>query len=64
MKTKYPIGRTDLRHQSDQITPKRIQQFQDYGTDLDNGRLFFILVRQREIELIFDGNNLIEVKFM
>ena len=62
MKTKYPIEIIDLRHQSDHITPKKIQLFHEYGTDPDNGRLFLILIRRREIELISDGNKLIEVK--
>ena len=62
MKTKYPIEIIDLRHQSDHITPKKIQLFQEYGTDPDNARLFLILIRRREIELISDGNKLIEVK--
>ena len=61
MKTKYPIEIIDLRHQSDHITPMKIQLFHEYGTDPDNGRLFLILIRRREIELISDGNNLIEV---
>ena len=62
MKTKYPIEIIDLRHQSDHITPKENQQFHEYGTDPDNARLFIILIRRREIELISDGNKLIEVK--
>ena len=61
MKTKYPIEIIDLRHQSDHITPKKIQLFHEYGTDPDNARLFLILIRRREVELISDGNKLIEV---
>ena len=38
MKTKYPIEIIDLRHQPDHITPKKIQLFQEYGTDPDNAR--------------------------
>ena len=64
MKTNYPIGITDLRHQPDHITGKRIHLFQEYGTDPDNARLFLTLVRRREIELISDGNNLMEVKII
>ena len=52
MKKKYPIKIIDLRHQPDHITPKKIQLFQEYGTDPDNARLFLILIRRREIELI------------
>ena len=62
MKTKYPFEIIDLRHQPDQITPKKIQLFQEYGTDPDNGRMCVILIRRREIELISDGNKLLEVK--
>ena len=62
MKTKYPIEIIDLRHQSEHITPKKIQLFHEYGTDPDSARLFLILIRRREIELISDGNKLIEVK--
>ena len=62
MKTKYPIEITDLRHQPVHITPKIIQLYQEYGTDLDNARLFLILIRRIEIKLISDGNKLFEVK--
>ena len=62
MKTKYPIEIIDLRHQTDHITPKKIQLFHEYNTDPDNARLFLILIRRREIELISDGNKLIEIK--
>ena len=61
MKTKNPIGKTDLRHQLDHVTLKKIQLFQEYGTDPDNARLFLILMKRREIEHISEGNKLIEV---
>ena len=64
MKTKYPIEIIDLRHQADHITPKKIQLFLEYGADPENARFFLILVRRREIELISDGNKLIEIKFI
>ena len=62
MKTKYPIEVIDLRHQSDQITPKKIQLFLEYDADPENARFYLILIRRREIELISYGNKLIEVK--
>ena len=62
MKTKYLIEILDLRHQSDHIKPKKIQLFHENGTDADNARLFIILIRRREIELISDGNKLKEVR--
>ena len=62
MKTKYPIETIDLRHQSDHITPKKIQLFHEFGTDPDNARLFLVIIRRREIELISDGNKFVENK--
>ena len=64
MKTKYSIEIIDLRHQLDHIIPKKIQITQENSTDPDNARLFLISMRRREIELISDGNKLIEVKFI
>ena len=62
MKTKYPIQIIDLRHQSDHITPMKIQLFQEYSANPANAKNFLIIIRRREIELISDGNKLIEVK--
>ena len=64
MKTKYPIEIIDLRHQADHITPKKIQLFLEYGADPENASFFLILIRRREIELISDGNKLIEIKII
>ena len=61
-KTEYPIQIIDLRHQSDHISPKKIQLFQEYSADPANAKFYLILIRRREIELISDGNILIEVK--
>ena len=61
MKTKYPFEIIDLR-QPNHITPRKTQLFQEYSTDLDNFRLFLILIRRRETELISDSNKLLEVK--
>ena len=60
-KTKNLIERIDLGHQSDHITAKKIQAFKEYGTDRDSARLFLILIRRRETELISEGNKLFEV---
>ena len=62
MKTKYPIQIVDLRHQTDHITPKKVQLFQEYSADLENAKFYLIVTRRREIELISDENKLIEVK--
>ena len=64
MKTKNPFEIIDLRHQSHHITPKKIQLFLEYGADPENARFFLILIRRREIELISNGNKLIEIKII
>ena len=62
MKNEYPIQLIDLRFQTDHISPKKIQLFEKYRADPANARLYVIIIRRREIELISDGNKLIEVK--
>ena len=62
MKTKYPIELIDLRHLSDHITPEKNQHFMEYDADPGNARFFLILIKRRELELISDGNKLIEVR--
>ena len=62
MKYLYPIQIIDLRYQIDQISPKKIQLFEEFSEDPANERLFIILVRQRQSEMISDGNKIIEVK--
>ena len=58
----YPIQITDLRFQVDHITPKKIQLFEEFSEDPANERLFIILIRHRKVEMISDGNKIIEVK--
>ena len=62
MKTKNPIEIIDLRHQSDHITPKKIQIFQEYSGDPENANFYLKIIRRREVELISDGNKVLEVK--
>ena len=62
MKTKYSFEVKDLRHQSDHITPKKIQLFHEYGADTENARFFLIIFRRIKEELISDGNKLIEFR--
>ena len=62
MKYFYPTQITDLGHQVDHITPNKIQLFEEFSEDPANERLFLILIRHRQIELISDGNKIIEVK--
>ena len=48
----YPIQITDLRHQVHHITPKKIQSFEEFSEDPADERLFVILVRHRQNEMI------------
>ena len=62
IETKYLIETIDLRHQSYHITPRKIQPFQQYDANPDNARLYVILIRRRDTELISNGNESIEIK--
>ena len=62
MKNKYPYQIIDLIFRVEHITPKKIHLFGEYRNEPANARLFVILTRRREIEMISDGNKLIEVK--
>ena len=62
MKNKYHIQVIDLGFQVDHITPKKIQLFEEYRANPANAKFFLIIIRRREIEMISDGDKLIEVK--
>ena len=64
MKNNYPIQVIDLRHQVDHISPEKIQLFEEFKNDpvYPNIRLFVILIRHRQIEMISDGKKTREVK--
>ena len=63
MKNKYPIQVIDLSFQVDQITPKKIQLFEEFNTDPANvnSRLFVKLIRHRQVEMISESNKLVEI---
>ena len=62
MKFLYPIQITNLRFLVDHLTPKKIHLFEEFNDAAANERLFVILVRHRQVEMISDGNKIIEVK--
>ena len=64
MKTKCPIQRIDLGHQSAHITPKKNQLFQEYVDDPENAKFYLIFNRRREKELLSDGKKHIEIKLI
>ena len=55
-KDKYPIQVIDLSFQVDHISPKKIQLFEEFITELPNvdAWLFVILFRRRQIEIKTD----------
>ena len=57
LKTKYPIQVIDLRLQSDRITHKTIQLFEEYRNSPANARLLETLTRRREVENQFGRKN-------
>ena len=62
MKNKGPIQVIDLRFQFDHISFKKIQLLEDYRKYPAIARFFVIIIRRREIEMINDGNKLIEIQ--
>ena len=62
MKNFYPIQMTDLRFQVDQFTSKKIQLVKEFSEDPAKERVFIILIRHRQVEMISDGYRIIEVK--
>ena len=62
MNIKYPIQVIELRFQVAHITPRKIQLFEEYEANPSNARVCVTLIRRREIDMISDGNKLLEVK--
>ena len=64
MKSKHPIQVTDLWHPVDHICPKKIQLFEEFNTDPANvnARFFVLIVRHRQVEMVSEGNKILEVK--
>ena len=62
LKIFYPTQIIDLRHQVDQITPRKIQLFVEVDHDPNTGSLFFILVRHRQVAIISNDEKVFEVK--
>ena len=63
-KNKRPIPVIGRRHQVDHKTPKKIQQFEEFITDPAsvNAKLFVILIRHRQNEMISDGKKVMEIE--
>ena len=64
MKYIYPIQVINLRFQVAHINPKKIQLHEAYRGATIIARLFMILFRHRENEMISDGIQITEVTFI
>ena len=62
MNGKYPIEVIELRYKFFNAAPKKIQFFEDYRKDRANARLFGIIIRHGQIEVISVGINITEIK--
>ena len=62
MKTYYPIQIIDLRFQVDHLSPKKIRFFEEIDDNPTNTILYIILLKEREIKMISDGNKIISVE--
>ena len=64
MKTFYPIQVIDLGFQIDYITPKKIRLFEEYENAPENTKLYVILIKQREINMVSDGNKITGIELI
>ena len=62
LKSFYAFRVIDLRHQVDQISPKKIQFFEEYRNNPCNARILDILFRQKQMEMTSDGYKVTEIK--
>ena len=66
MKTKNKIQVIDLKFQADHIALNKTHLFEEYkyepANNPNNARLFVLLIRRREIEMISDEKKLLEVR--
>ena len=68
MKNFYPFQVTDLIFPANFINRKKIQLFQEYGSNPNNAhrnaRLYAILIKHRELKMISDGNRISQIKVL
>ena len=62
MKNYYPIQIIDLRFQVDHVSPEKIRLFEEYDPNPVITNLYVILIKQREIKMISDGDKIISVE--
>ena len=62
MKSYYPIQIINLPFQIDHIFPKKIRLFEEDDETPVNTNLYIILLKHREIKMIFDDTKIISVE--
>ena len=62
MRNFYPIQVIDLSYQVDQTSRKKIQLFEEYSGNPNKARLFIIIIRNRELNMISDGTKITEIQ--
>ena len=62
MKNVYPIQVIDLSFQVNYITLRKIQLIEEFSEDPDKERLFVILIKHRQNEIISGGNKILKLK--
>ena len=60
MKKIHPTKVIDLRFQVDHVNSKKVPLLGKYRGAAKNARLVMIIIRQREIKVISDGNKITE----
>ena len=58
----YPIQVFDLRFQVDHVNPSKIQLFEEYTSTVIFVRLFAILIRHKEYEMVPDANKYTQIR--
>ena len=64
MKTFYSIQVIDLRFQIYYITPKKIRLFEEDENAPENTNLYVILITQREIKMVSNGNEITGIELI
>ena len=64
MKTFYHIQVIDLRFQIDYVTPKKIRLFQENENAPENTKLLLILIKDKEIRTVLDGNKITGIELI
>ena len=64
MKTFYPIQVIDVRFQNDYITPKKIRFSDEYQNAPENTKLYVILIKRGEINMVSDASKIFGIEWI